>query len=57
MAKGQLFRNVFLVSSILPKNERKKFNLTTMVPQVELFTFIFLEELKTQKDISKLTDL
>ena len=35
------FRNVFLVSSILPK--------TTMVPQVELFSFIFLEELKTPK--------
>ena len=27
LSKGQLFRNVFLVSSILPKNERKQFDL------------------------------
>ena len=29
----------------------------TMVPQVELFSFVFLENLRHQRDISKLTDL
>ena len=28
-----------------------------MIPQVNLFPFVFLRKLKTQKDISKLTDL
>ena len=42
---------------ILPNNERKKFNLSTMVPQVELFSFVFRKNLRHQKDISKLTDL
>ena len=28
-----------------------------MVPQVELFSFVFLENLRHQRDISKLTDL
>ena len=36
----------------------KKFNFTTtMVPQVELFSFYFWENWRHQKDISKLTDL
>ena len=30
-----------MVSSILPKNERKKFDFTSMIPQVELFSFVF----------------
>ena len=43
LLKGQLISNVFFVSSILPKNEQKKFDFTTMVPQVELFSFVFWE--------------
>ena len=38
-----------MVSTILPKNERKKFDFTTLVPQVDLFSFVFLEEWKTPK--------
>ena len=53
LTKGQLIWNVCLVSSILPKNERKKFDFTIMVAQVELFSFSY----KHQKDISKSTDL
>ena len=55
ISKGQLISkcHVFLVSSILPKNEHKKINFTTMVPQVELFSFIFWH----QKDILTLSDL
>ena len=44
------FRNVFLVSSILPKNERKQFDLRYNSRKVQYFR-------SYQKDISKLTDL
>ena len=40
-----------------PKKQTKKFDFTTMVPQVELFSFVFWENWRHQKDISKLTDL
>ena len=33
------------------------FGTDVMVPQVELFSFVFLEELKTPKNISIFTDL
>ena len=46
-AKGQLISKDFLVSSILPKNEQKKFDFTTMIPQVNLFSFVFWRKLKT----------
>ena len=60
-----------MVSSILSKNERKKFDFTkyygkyrlevspsdSSVPQDELFSFVFWENRRHQKDISKLTDL
>ena len=35
----------------------EKFDFTTMVPQVELFSFVLWENVRKQKDISKLTDL
>ena len=35
----------------------KEFDFTTMIPQVDLFSFVFWEKQKTKKDISKLTDL
>ena len=47
--KGRLISKGPLVSSFLPKKRTKKFNFTTMVPQVELFPFVFLGELKTPK--------
>ena len=40
-----------------PQKRRKTFDFTTMVPQVELFSFVFWENWRHQKDISKLTDL
>ena len=41
--KGQLISKNFLESSILPKIEQKKIDLTTMATQVELFSFAFLK--------------
>ena len=35
----------------------EKFDFTTMISQVDLFSFIGWKNLKTKKDISKLTDL
>ena len=42
-AKGQLISKCLLVSSILPKNELKiqPNYISTMVPEVELFSFVF----------------
>ena len=40
-----------------PKKQTKKIDFTTMAPQVELFLFVFWENCRHQKDISKLTDL
>ena len=34
-----------------------KFDFTTMIPQVDLFSFVFWRKLKHQKGISRLTDL
>ena len=36
-----------------------EFDFTAMIPQVDLFSFVFLKKLKTshQKDIWKITDL
>ena len=47
-------RNDFFKPTFLPKNE---FNFTTMILQVDFFSFIFLEEIEDFKDILKLTDL
>ena len=30
-----------------PKNQGEKFDFTTMIPQVDLFSFVFWEKLKT----------
>ena len=51
------FVEIIQLIFIEPKNEQKKINFTTMVPQVELFSFVFWENWRHQKDISKLTDL
>ena len=41
--KVSKFRKQFLVTSILPKKLTKKFNFTTMIPQVKLYPFIYGE--------------
>ena len=55
--KGQLISKCLFGIFNSPKKRTKKFNFTTMVPQVELFSFVFWENWRHQKDISKLTDL
>ena len=44
--KVNQFRNVFLVSSILPKNERNLFDLRYHNSVVEFFRSFFLKELR-----------
>ena len=39
------------------KKQTKEFDLTAMIPQVELFLFVFLEELKTPKRHFEIADL
>ena len=56
-AKGQLISKCLFGVSNSSKKRTKKFDLTTMIPQVELFLFIFWKNSKHQIDISKLTDL
>ena len=52
--KGQLISKCFLVSSILPKNERKQFKFSYHMVVKSNFSSVFLGELKIPK---KLTDL
>ena len=56
--KGQfIFKCLFgMYLQFFPKKRTKKFDSTTMVSQVELFSFVFWENWRHQKDISKLTD-
>ena len=57
-SKGQLISKGLCGILYCPKKRTKKFDFTTMIPQVDLFLFIFWKKLKTKKkDISKLTDL
>ena len=55
-AKGQLISKCFLVSSILPKNELENLNLCPSLLGQKFFVR-FLEELKNQNVLSRLTDL
>jgi hypothetical protein len=55
--KGQLILKCLFDFFNSPEKWTKKFDFTTMVPQVELFSFIFWENWRHQKDISKLIDL
>ena len=48
-AKGQIISKWFLVSWISSKKRTKIFDFTTMIPQVDLFSFVFLEEIKDTK--------
>ena len=58
-SKGQLISKcLFGIFKSPKKNEWKNSTLLhTMVPQVELFSFVFWENCRHKKDISKLTDL
>ena len=50
LCKGQLISKCLFCILNSPKKQPKKFNFTAMVPQVELFLFVFFErELKTEK--------
>ena len=54
---GQLITKCLFGIFNSPKKRTKQFNYTTMVPQVDLFSFVFWENSRHQKDILKLTDL
>ena len=47
--KGQLISEGLFGILNSPKKQTKEFDFTTMIPQVDLFSFVFLEELKTPK--------
>ena len=57
LLKGQLISKCLFSIFNSSKKQMIKFDFTTMVPQVKLFSFIFWENWKHQKDISKLIDL
>ena len=47
--KGQLISKWFLGSSISSKKRTNKFDFTTMIPQVDLFSFVFWRKSMTPK--------
>ena len=47
--KGQLISKGRFGILNSPKKRTKKFDFTTMIPQVDLFSFVFWEKLKTPK--------
>ena len=49
IAKGQLISKGPFGILNSPKKRTKKFDFTTMIPQVDLFSFVFWEKLKTPK--------
>ena len=53
--KARQSPNDFFQANVSSKRRTKEFDFTAMIPQVDLFLFIFLKKLKTPKDISKLT--
>ena len=57
LVKGQLISKWLLVSLILPKKERNNLPNSTMIPQDNLFSFVFRKNWRHQKVLSKLTDL
>ena len=50
VTKGQIISKCFLVSSISSKKRTKEFDFTTMIPQVDLFSFVFWRKSKTPKN-------
>ena len=57
MLKVRQCRNELVQADDSSKKRTNKFNFATMVPQVNLFSFVFWKKLKTLKNISKSTDL
>jgi hypothetical protein len=57
MSKGQLITKCLFGVLNSSKKQTKKFDLTTMISQVEFFLFVFWKNSKHRKDILKLTDL
>ena len=55
-SKGQLISKCLFGVFNSSKKRMKKFDLTTMIPLVDLFSFVFWENWRHRKDISKLTD-
>ena len=55
--KGQLISKGVLMSLISSKKRMKEFDFTTMIPQIDLFSFVFCRTSKTSKPLSKVTDL
>ena len=49
--KGQLISKWFLGSSISSKKRTNKFDFTTMIPQVDLFSFVFWRKSTTSKNL------
>ena len=49
VSKGQLISKGLFGILNSPTNRTKKFDCTTMIPQVDLFSFVFWEKLKTPK--------
>ena len=55
--KGQLISKCLFGIFNSPQKTNEKFNIATMVTQVELFSFSFWENRKHQRNFSKLTEL
>ena len=55
--KGQSISKCLFCIFNSHKKQTRKFDFTTMVPRVELFSFNFWENWRHQNDFSKLTDL
>ena len=49
-AKVQMISKGFLMSSISSKKRTKEFDFTTMIPQVDWFSFVFWRKSKTPKN-------
>ena len=49
LLKGQLISKGLFGILNSPKKRTKKLDFTSMIPQVDLFSFVFWEKLKTQK--------
>ena len=48
--KGQLISKGVLMSSISSKKRTKEFDFTTMIPQIDMFSFVFWRKSKTPKN-------
>ena len=52
--KGQLISKGVLDILNSPKKGTKEFDFTTMIPQIDLFSFVFWEKLKTPNGHSEI---